>query len=45
MPYFISFLNISLSLTKRFMQLLFLSKYLACAFTCGIFMHNGDGKA
>ena len=27
------------------MHLLFLSKYLACAFIWGSFMHNGDGKA
>ena len=27
------------------MYLLFLSKYLAHTFICGIFMHNGDGKA
>ena len=36
--------NISLSLTKRFMYLLFLSKYLAYAFIGGSFTHNGGGK-
>ena len=39
------FSNISLSLTKRFMHLLFLSKYLAYALICGDFMHNSDGRA
>ena len=27
------------------MHLLFLSKYLAYAFICGNFMHDGDGRA
>ena len=39
------FYNISLSLTKRFMYLLFLPKYLAYAFILGSFTHNDDRKA
>ena len=32
-------------MSKRFIQLLFLSKYLAYAFICRNFKHNGDGMA
>ena len=39
------FFNISLSLTKRIMYLLLLSKYLTYAFIWRSFIHNGDGKA
>ena len=37
--------NTSSSLIKRFVNLLFLSKYLAYAFICGSFINNSDGRA
>ena len=39
------FSNIFLSLTKRFINLLFSSTYLAYALICGSFRHNGGQKA
>ena len=39
------FSNIYLLLTKGFIYLLFLSKYLAYAFVWGSFTNNSDGKA
>ena len=42
--FYFYFSSISLSLSKRFIYLLLLSKYLAYAFIWGRFIHNGDGK-